>query len=174
MSASSPLTGRPVRIRYRAWLVPRRRVNRIVPPSTRGTPHRRQKTPNTASSAATRRSHHAASSMPPATAKPSTAAMTGFDSCMRVGPIGPSPLRRTPLPEPLATALRSAPAQNVPPAPVKMATQALSSFSNSRKAAASCVAVSESTALRTCGRLIVMIWIRSRCSTSIVIAFPGG
>ena len=37
----------------------------------------------------TRRSHHSASSMPPATAGPSTAAMTGFDNSSRVGPRGP-------------------------------------------------------------------------------------
>ena len=62
-----------------------------MPPSISGTPQRRQYTPNTASRAATRRSHHSASSSPPATAWPSTAAITGFESSMRVGPIGPSP-----------------------------------------------------------------------------------
>ena len=41
-----------------------------------------------------RRSHHAASSRPPATHQPSTAAMTGFDSCRRVGPSGPLGRRR--------------------------------------------------------------------------------
>ena len=72
-------TARPVRIRSRARPSPTRRGSRTVPPSTRGTPKRRQNTPNTASSAATRRSHQTASSSPPATAWPSTAAMTGFD-----------------------------------------------------------------------------------------------
>jgi hypothetical protein len=33
-------------------------------------------------------SAHSASSMPPATANPSTAAITGFDSRRRLGPIG--------------------------------------------------------------------------------------
>ena len=46
-------------------------------------------------SAATRRSHHSASSSRPATAYPSTAAITGLLNSSRVGPIGPAPLART-------------------------------------------------------------------------------
>ncbi|MEZ4309996.1 MAG: hypothetical protein R3F14_18305 [Polyangiaceae bacterium] len=88
-----------------------------MPPSISGTPHRRQNTPSVASSSATRRSHHSASSIPPATANPEIAAITGFDSIMRVGPIGPSPCGSTRLPSPRAIAFRSAPAQNVPPSP---------------------------------------------------------
>ncbi len=42
--------------------------SRTVPPSTNGTPHRRQNTPKVAVSSATRRSHQTASSSPPATA----------------------------------------------------------------------------------------------------------
>src|SRR5438132_517551 len=126
---------------------------------------RRQNTPKTASVAATRRSHQSASSRPPATAYPSTAAMTGFPSSMRVGPMGPSPSslithswpeivapRR---PWPAATAFRSAPAQNVPPAPVRTATASPSSASKRRNASTSAAAVGSSTALRTSGRLMV-------------------
>jgi hypothetical protein len=51
---------------------------------------RRQNTPNTAVESATRRSHQHANSSPPATANPSTAAITGFDNNIRVGPIGAS------------------------------------------------------------------------------------
>ena len=101
------------------------RGSRTVPPSTSGTPHRRQNTPKTASSAATRRSHHSASSSPPATAWPSIAAITGLRKVMRVGPIGPSPSSATRLmraPPGSAIALRSAPAQKVPSAPVSTAT----------------------------------------------------
>ena len=94
------------------------RGSRTVPPSISGTPHRRQKTPNVASSAATRRSHQSASSRPPATAYPSTAAITGLLRRRRVGPIGPSPSGSTRL----SIAFRSAPAQKVPPAPVSTAT----------------------------------------------------
>src|SRR5215467_174701 len=60
--------GRPVRIMSRARDSPIRRGRRTVPPSSSGTPHRRQKTPKIAVSAATRRSHISASSSPPATA----------------------------------------------------------------------------------------------------------
>jgi hypothetical protein len=53
--------------------------------------------------------------MPPATAKPSTAAITGFDNRSRLGPIGAieswPPISRFLLGSPDATALRSAPAQ---------------------------------------------------------------
>ena len=58
----------PVRMRSSACEWPIKRGRRTVPPSTSGTPQRRQNTPNTASRAATRRSHHTASSSPPATA----------------------------------------------------------------------------------------------------------
>ena len=44
---------------------PMRRGNRTVPPSIRGTPKRRQNTPNTASDAVIRISHQIASSNPP-------------------------------------------------------------------------------------------------------------
>src|ERR1035437_5887895 len=57
----------------------------MVPRSISGTPKRRQKTPKVAPSATTRMSAHSASSIPPATAKPSTAAITGFDSRRRPG-----------------------------------------------------------------------------------------
>ena len=71
--------------------------------------------PKVASSATTRMSAHSASSMPPATAKPSTAAITGFDSRNRLGPIGAMvlwpPTSRFFSRSPLATAFRSAPAQ---------------------------------------------------------------
>ena len=75
--------------------MPMMRGSRMVPPSSSGTPQRRQNTPNTASSSTTRRSHHSASSSPPATAWPATAAITGFESSMRDGPIGPSVASRS-------------------------------------------------------------------------------
>ena len=67
-SASSAFTGRPVRIMSSARPWPTIRGSRTVPPSIRGTPQRRQNTPNTALAEATLRSHHKASSRPPATA----------------------------------------------------------------------------------------------------------
>ncbi len=152
-SASTAPTGRPVSTRSRAREAPIRRGSRTVPPSISGTPQRRQKTPSTASSAATLRSHHAASSSPPATAYPSIAATTGLPSRIRVGPIGASwSTSSTRLPCSPPTALRSAPAQNVPPSPHSTATDWVSSASKARKAAASAAAVGPSTALRACGR----------------------
>src|SRR5438445_10117397 len=71
---------------------------------------------------------------------------------MRVGPIGPSPSGARRLPRSVAMALRSAPAQKVPPAPHSTATRASPSASNARKASASARAVGRSTALRAAGR----------------------
>ena len=114
-NASAPPTGRPVRIRSMAWEWPISRGRRMVPRSISGTPKRRQKMPKVASSATTRMSAQSASSMPPATAKPSTAAITGFVNRSRLGPIGAieswPPISRFLLGSPAATALRSAPAQ---------------------------------------------------------------
>jgi hypothetical protein len=135
--------------------MPSSRASRIVPPSISGMPQRRQNTPNTASSAATRRSHQAASSSPPATAWPSTAAITGLVVSTRVGPTGPSPSGVTRLARGAPgsrMALRSAPAQNVPLAPVSTATPAVSSASKRPKAATSSSAVGRSMALATSGR----------------------
>jgi hypothetical protein len=42
-----------------AWLIPMSRGSLTVPPSSSGTPQRRQNTPKTASRDATRKSHHA-------------------------------------------------------------------------------------------------------------------
>src|SRR5919108_3304286 len=78
--------------------------------------------------------------------------MTGLASSMRLGPRGPSPSGARRLPRPAAMALRSAPAQNVPPAPHSTATRASASASKARKASASAAAVGPSTALRTSGR----------------------
>jgi len=130
---------------------PTSRGSLTVPPSIKGTPHRRQNTPNVDEAAATRRSHQTASSNPPATACPSIAATTGLVSRVRVGPIGPGPAGSYSKPE---TWVRSKPAQNVSPAPVRTATVALAQASNSSKADLSKRAVSGSTAFLCCGRLI--------------------
>ena len=137
--------------------VPTSRGSRTVPPSMSGTPQRRQNTPNVASSATTRRSHQIASSSPPATAYPSTAAITGLDSRIRVGPIGPSPSSLTWLPRSVPIALRSAPAQNVPPAPYSTATDCDASASKARNASARAAAVGPSTALRASGRSMTTV-----------------
>jgi hypothetical protein len=158
------------------------RGSRHVPPSINGTPQRRQNTPSTASSSITRRSHHSASSSPPATACPEIAAITGFSSCSLVGPIGPkmscgSPLgsRTRDSSHPVATALRSAPAQNVPSAPHSTVARNAASRSISRKAATSRDAVAESTALRASGRSRITVATapdRSMRTESFISASP--
>jgi hypothetical protein len=103
--------------------------------------------------------------MPPATAAPLTAAITGLDSNRRDGPIGPSACAwpgsksrsvSTPGPPSLramrAPACRSQPAQKCPCAPWNTATRAWASPSNATKASYNARAVSASTALRTAGR----------------------
>ena len=155
-------TGRPVRMRSSARPMPMMRGSRMVPPSMSGTPQRRQNTPNTASSSTTRRSHHSASSSPPATAWPATAAITGFESSMRDGPIGPSVAsrrrRRRPWARDAVLAGRGRHRLEVGAgaegavSPNRTPTRASSSASKARKASASASAVARSTALRTCGR----------------------
>src|SRR5947199_7556597 len=142
-------------------------------------PQRRQYTPKTAFSAATRRSHHAASSRPPATACPSTAAMTGLSSSMRVGPTGPSPSRSRRLARSIPgsrIAFRSAPAQKVPFAPVRTATCSDSSASKRRNASASAAAVGRSMALATSGRSIVTTatapWLRNSMLMTTLLSDP--
>ncbi len=67
----------------------------------------------------------------------------------RDGPIAPGPAGSPRLvPVRPATTLRSKPAQKLPPRPVRIATDWLSSLSKARKASRSRVAVSGSTALR--------------------------
>ena len=78
--------------------------------------------------------------------------MTGLDSRSRVGPIGPSPSGATRFCWSVPIAVRSAPAQNVPPSPYSTATEAESSASKARNASASAAAVGPSTALRFSGR----------------------
>ena len=79
------------------------------------------------------------------------AAMTGFPSRSRVGPMGPSPSGRTSPATPPARALRSYPAQKCPPAPVRMATESDGSPSKVRNADESAAAVAASTAFRRSG-----------------------
>jgi hypothetical protein len=81
---------------------------------------------------------------------------------MRLTPIGPSPSGSTLLTRsgsPARIALRSAPAQNFPPAPVSTATDRSGSASKRRNASASASAVGRSTAFATSGRSIVTVTI---------------
>ena len=124
-----------------------------MPPSIRGTPQRRQKTPNTASSSATRRSHQSASSSPPATAYPLTAAITGLVSSQ---PRGAHRVRRPPARRGCRARCRwpsgRRPRRTCRPRPTAPPPRASGSASKARNASASAAPVGPSTALRASGR----------------------
>src|SRR3954451_6894760 len=110
--------------------------------------------PRRAPRAATIRSHASAISSPPATAKPSIAAISGFRG-------GPSAIPAKPRPStcglsPATNALRSMPAEKPLPAPVRIPTRRPSSASRRSSAAARPAASAALTALRASGRLSVM------------------
>src|SRR2546430_12834587 len=83
--------------------------------------------------------------------------MTGLLKIIRVGPIGPGPVSPTAYLDPVAIAFRPNPAQKVPAAPVSTATDSSSFALKSLKAAASALAASGSTALRTSGRSLLTV-----------------
>ena len=116
--------------------------------------------PNLTFSAATRRSHDSAISSPPASAKPSMAAISGFlEPCSKKSP--------RPLGGPLeANALRSMPAQNPRPAPVSTPVVSPSLLSSSWTAASSPWARSVLMAFMASGRLSVINSTRPLVSVS--------
>src|SRR5215218_6814355 len=110
--------------------------------------------PKRASRAATIRSQASAISNPPATAKPSTAAISG----LRGGPwtMPAKPRRSTNALSPATNAFRSMPAEKPLPAPVRMPACRSSSSSRRSSAAATPFASAALTALRWSGRLSVI------------------
>src|SRR4051812_17952772 len=128
--------------------------------------------PSLALRPATIRSHASATSSPPATAKPSIAAMSGLRDARWTMPAKPrSPTHGR---SPGTKALRSMPA--LKPAPAPVSTPTLSSLSSSRvsSAAATPSASARLTALRASGRLSVMSITPSRRSVSTGWSFMGG
>ena len=67
-------------------------------------------------------------------------------------------------------ALRSMPEQNVPPAPVRIATRNLGFRSKASIAATACSFIARLTALRVFGRLSVITAIAPRISTSTTLS----
>src|SRR5215472_15481225 len=132
----------------------------------------------------TRRSHHSASSMPPATAGPSTAAMTGLDSSSRVGPRGPQGSLLPSVgksseasglsPSRLETYFMSHPAQKAPPSPHSTATSAAGSSSKNCNAATSASALAGSIALRAWGRLWITVQTEPDFSMRTVMTPSSG
>src|SRR5439155_12070160 len=114
--------------------------------------------------AATMRSQASAISIPPATAKPSMAAISGLHDARWAMPAKPrSPNQGD---SPFTKAPRSMPALKKPPAPVSTPTERLSSASSSSSACATPSASAALTALRTSGRLSVISRTLSRRSAS--------
>src|SRR5215469_423946 len=138
------------------------------PPAPATSPRLTSGRPNLASSLATTRSQASTSSNPPASAYPSTAAITGLAGGFSTIPpkprpaaIGASPARKP---------LRSIPALKVPPAPVSTRTLTSARLSKSSIAAAMPRATSPLTAFRACGLSIVMTAMLSATSVRIASA----
>src|SRR3954449_3883591 len=118
--------------------------------------------PSLAPLLATIRSQARAISKPPATAKPSTAAISGLREARWTMPAKPrSPIHGR---WPVTNALRSMPAEKPLPAPVRMPTCSSWVSSSSSRASATPCARSPLTALRASGRLSVISRMLSRRS----------
>src|SRR3954451_19763129 len=161
-SPSSAVTGSPVSTSFIAAPWPTRRGSRSRAPPAATSERLTSGTPSFASRAATMRSQASALSSPPATAKPSTAAISGLRDARWTMPAKPRspPHGRSPV----TNALRSIPAQKKPPAPVRTPTLRPSSASSSSSPAAIPSASGRLTALRASGRLSVMTRTLSRRS----------
>ena len=110
--------------------------------------------------------------MPPASAGPSTAAITGLVRSRIVNPANPPRSVWIDAPPPAATTFRSAPAQKTGGTPVIMASHTSSSPSTRSMAASIPSATSAFTALRASGRLMVMTarWSSTRYSMAGIAA----
>src|SRR5487761_1249916 len=141
------------------------------PPAPAARPRVTSGRPNCASSLATTRSQESTSSKPPASAYPSTAAITGLSGGRSVMPPNPRPpaVGLSPVRNPF----RSMPAQNVPPAPVRMRTRTSLRVSRSSMAAAMPAETAPLTAFRASGRLIVMTATPSSTSMRTSSATPA-
>ena len=133
--------------------------------------------PKRAFSAATRMSQASTSSVPPASAKPFTAAMSGFHVSKRVIPPKLKSFSSSRFARAVSSgisSLRSAPAQKArSPAPVRMPTQASSSRLNSAQASSISLLVWRSTEFNASGRLIVTVTTWPDFSYRIGMAVPS-
>src|SRR6476646_764168 len=123
--------------------------------------------PNDAAVEATTRSHASTSSIPPPTAYPSTAAMSGLVRWRRTKPTSPPRGVGPPVPAP-----RSAPAENTVAVPVSTPHQSSRSSSSSFMAASTPAVISAFSALRFSSRWIEITRIRPIRSTSTVMGPP--
>ena len=143
--------------------------NRVVPPAMATRDRLTSGRPKAALGDATTRSHARTNSQPPATAGPSTAAITGFVLSNVTNP--PNPPRLVPrFAFPDATALRSAPAQKTGPLPARIPTHTSSSASSLSMASSRACANSPETALRASGLFNVMTAVRPLFSYSTIMS----
>ena len=189
-------TSFPVMIISIALDIPISFGNRTVPPSISGTPNLRQNTPNFAVLSAIRISHHSANSNPPATAYPEIQAIVGLVSNNLEIPINPMLSKygvivsdsfeccgcsiliigvafgiKLSFVFPSATAVKSAPAQKLPPSPRKIATFDLLSFSKDINVSYNAFWTRESQQFRLDGRLMDTIHM---VPSSIFCSFTTG
>jgi hypothetical protein len=114
-------------------------------------------------------------SVPPATAGPSTAAISGLVRRRPLSSGSSTDMSMPPAASPgwlAVIAFRSAPAQNAPPAPVRMAARISGSLSTRSQASFMIASISPLSALRTCGRFMVTISTCPRRSTSACGSLP--
>jgi hypothetical protein len=165
-AASTP-NGSPVNTYSIARFAGIRCPRRKRPPAPAIRPRRTSGSPNVAAGEATTRSQLRTSSVPPASAGPSTAAISGLVRARRTSPPNPPRSVESSAASPAARALRSAPAQKTGGAPVS--TPARSSSSASRRSIAASMpwATAGSMALRASGRTIVITATRSRMVKSM-------
>ena len=168
--ASAALRCRPVSSISAAIVYGICRGSRTADPPSGNSPQRASETPNRALSPATRTSVAWRISVPPATAGPSTAATSGLVSRRPLSSASIRDRSAPPLRKPSpgcdrVIALRSAPAQKAPPAPVRTQARIPGSASTLSHAARMMASISAESALRTRGLFIVTIRTGPRCST---------
>ena len=176
-SASAAVMCRPVSSRSAATVYGICRVSRTAEPPSGNSPHRASETPNRALVPATLMSHACRISVPPAIAGPSTAAISGLLSRRPLSSGSITDRSSSPIRAPGCSrviALRSAPAQNAPPAPVSTQTRMPGSLSTVSQACRISSIIGPLSALRACGRFIVTISTCPRRSMSACGSSAGG
>ena len=155
----------PVRMSSMARARGRASGRRKSPPPAAIIPRDTSGKPNSASSMAITISQARTNSVPPASAKPLTAAITGLVRGKRTKPPKPPSSVSMSRPSPEAIAFKSAPAEKARfPAPVRTATHTSGSLSKRCMMSFIAVATAPLTALRAWGRFRVMNAIRSSTS----------
>jgi len=174
--ASAAWMCRPVNSRSAATVYGIWRVSRTAEPPSGNSPQRGSDTPKRALCPATRMSVACKISVPPAIAGPSTAAISGL---VRRRPLSSGSITERSMPPEvspgwlLVMALRSAPAQNDPPAPVRRQERISALPSTSFQASRMIAIIGAVSALRAAGRFIVTTKVApwrstKQCGSSVI------